>query len=175
MLVPWRVSLHGVWEHLWIDVRFQHRVPPQRSRSCRRCILAAGSLPMAVKPKRVKALSVLLWLELVNMFLSRIQTPCRPLVSSVYYFWCTKMPMILGLWFLDGSCSGKCVFFFFCILALMVSSSFLSTPLRTKHFLGWSIQLHADIRYQMAPENPWGFSSGSVEIHIWKPRDLGFS
>ena len=137
--------------------------------------------------KRVKALSVLLWLELVNMFLSRIQTPCRPLVSSessVYYFWCTKMPMILVFGLLDGSCSEKCVLF--CWFQVRLEHPIAIGPLTlwTKHFLGWSIQLHAAIRYQIlyppknrvpwAPENPWGFSSGSVEIQYWKPRVKAF-
>ena len=78
MLIHWRVSLHGVWEHLWIAVRFQHSVPPQRSWSCRRCILGRRfAFPWRAETGWRRCLFCC-GLNLSHMFLSRIQTPCRP-------------------------------------------------------------------------------------------------
>ena len=151
MLIPWRVVFMESESTFELMIRFQHRVPPQRPRSCRRCILGRR-FAFPWRFHRVEALSVLLRLELVNMFLSRIQTPCRPLVSSVYYFWCTKMPMIWCLvigWVLFWK-----VRFFLCSLLSWFQVRLehpIAIGVGTNHFLGW---IATPCRYQISDTSP---------------------
>ena len=113
MLIHWRVSLHGVWEHLWID----DQVPAQCSSPA---VLEPSemhlgpqvSLPMAGW-NWVKALSVFVAAWTCHIcFKVGFKHLAGLLISGVYYFWQKQNAYDIGVCLLDGSCSEKC--FFFC-------------------------------------------------------------